>query len=90
MFILLKFQPFSGFDNSTNHLLFADSIDAICVAGVGRKENKRNETKVRVGGCSSSGMIVQALIHVLGKGVMFYFLIFFVLGIILKYICSVL
>ena len=66
MFVLLRFQPFDEFESNTNHLLFADSIDTICVAGVGRKENKRNETKVRVGGCSSSGMIVRALIHVLG------------------------
>ena len=45
-----------------DHVIFADSIS--CISGLGRNDG---ETKVRVGGCTSSGMIVRALIRVLGK-----------------------
>ena len=59
-------QKAEAISNLTTHfhdyVLFADSRS--CVAAVGRKNC---ETKVRIGGCKSSRMIIRALIRVLGK-----------------------
>ena len=61
-------------NSTTTHfddiVLFADSSS--CIAGVRRRQNNNTrrencETKVRVGGCTSSRMIIRALLRVLGK-----------------------
>ena len=66
MLISSRFKPSLATDEIDDFVYFKDSMR--CVA---RMRRNKGETLVRVGGCVSSGMVVQALIQLLGKFVVF-------------------